>query len=153
MRRKSTWLLYLAVAILSAGCAEPECRGSNVRYYDEALAFQLTKRNVSYKTSQGVVCVGGFSAADMRSAQADVDAVFNQVNRPLKDECEERAFTEWAKKEGLRFDVLPYRDPQNQPAGRMFLLRSFTPEEVASNKAKLEGAPKGATCKPEAKKR
>jgi hypothetical protein len=147
MKSKSAWLLGLAVAILCAGCAEPECRGSNVRYYDEALAFHLAKRGVSYQSSQGVVCVGGFSATQMRDSQAEVDAVFNQLAYLLRDDCEERAFAEWAKKEGLRFDVRPTAAEKDRPAGRMFHLRPFTREEAAAMQAKLGGAPKGVKCK------
>jgi hypothetical protein len=118
-----------------------------VKYYDEALAFHLTKRGVSHRVSDQVVCVAGRNAAELRAAQADVDASFYEVAHLLRDACEERAFTDWATRERLRFDVRQTLDQQNQPSRKMFHLRSFTREEVASNRARLDaGAPKKAAC-------
>jgi NAD(P)-dependent dehydrogenase (short-subunit alcohol dehydrogenase family) len=137
-----------ALAIAIAGCAEDVCRGSEAKYYNEALAFHLAKRGVPHKISANVVCVSARNTAGLRAAEADVDATFPQVAYLLKDSCEERAFAGWARREGLRFDIRSTVDSQNEPSGRMFLLRSFTREEVASNRAKLANdAPKKATCK------
>ena len=38
--------IVLSLVPLLAGCAEDFCRGSDVKYYDEALAFHLTRRGV-----------------------------------------------------------------------------------------------------------
>jgi hypothetical protein len=129
------------------GCAEDACRGSDAKYYNEALAFHLAKRGVSYRLSDRGVCVSGRKAAELRAAEIEVDASFHEVAYLLKDSCEERAFVDWARQEGLRFDIRSTVDSQNEPSGRMFLLRSFTREEVVTNRAKLDsGAPRKATC-------
>ena len=135
----------LLVAII--GCAEDACRGSDAKYYNEAVASQLKARGVAQRVSGDVVCVSGRNAERLRAAQAAVDATFHEVAYLLKDACEEQAFAAWAKREGLRFDIRGTLDMNSQPSGRMFLLRSFTPEEVASNRTRLDsGAPKKATC-------
>lgn len=137
----------LSLLALLAGCAEDVCRGSDAKYYDEALAFQLTRRGVSYRISDQVVCVPARKAAELRAAQAEVDASFHEIAHLLKDACEERAFIDWARREGLRFDVRQTVDAQNQPSKKMFLLRSFTREEVALNRARLDAAaPRKAGC-------
>jgi len=136
-----------ACVVAIGGCAEDACRGSDEKYYNEALAFHLARRGVSHRVSDSVVCVSARNAAGLRAAEADVDASFPEVAYLLGDSCEERAFADWAKREGLRFDIRSTVDSQNQPSGRMFLLRSFTREEVASNRTRLaNGAPKKATC-------
>jgi hypothetical protein len=58
--------------------------------------------------------------------------------------CDEKALVEWAGREGLRFEVTDAVDLQRRPAGRMFHLRSYTDEEVAFHRRKLEEAPKPA---------
>jgi hypothetical protein len=138
----------IAVFLIAiAGCAEDACRGSDAKYYNEALVFHLAKRGVSYRVSNDVVCVSGRKAAELRAAEAEVDATFHEVAYLLKDSCEERAFVDWAKREGLRYDIRSTLDSQNQRSRKMFLVRSFTREEVASNRAKLAtGAPTEATC-------
>ena len=142
-------LATVSIAFVTAivGCAEDVCRGSDAKYYNEALAFHLAKRGVPYRLADSVVCVSTKNAAKLRAAEADVEATFPQVAYLLRDSCEERAFVEWAKRDGLRFDVRSTVDLENQASGRMFLLRSFTSEEVASNKTKLaNSAPRKATC-------
>jgi len=63
------------------------------------------------------------------------------------DACEERALIEWAQKEKLRYDLRGTLGSRNRPAGNLFLLRSFTREEMVSNREKLELSPaRGATC-------
>jgi len=136
-----------ALVIAIGGCAEDACRGSDAKYYNEALAFHLARRGVSYRVSDSVICVPGRNAAGLRAAEADVEASFHEVAHLLVDSCEERAFADWAKREGLRFDIRSTVDSQNQPSRKMFLLRSFTREEVASHRTKLvNNAPKKATC-------
>src|SRR5687768_13002499 len=138
-----------SVAFVAAivGCAEDVCRGSDENYYNEALAFHLARRGVPYRVAESVVCVSEKNAVGLRAAEADVEATFPQVAHLLRDSCEERAFAEWAKREGLRFDIRSTVNLENQQSGRMFLLRSFTDEEVALNKTRLaNSAPKKATC-------
>ncbi len=140
-------LFGIAFVIALAGCADDACRGSDAKYYNEALAFHLAKRGVPHRIEEHVVCVSARNAAKLRAAEADVDATFPQVAYLLRDACEERAFADWAKREGLRFDIRSTVDAHNQPSGRMFLLRSFTAEELASNRSRLaNNAPKSAYC-------
>jgi hypothetical protein len=54
--------------------------------------------------------------------------------------------TEWAKRESLRFDVRPALDSRGRPAGNLFLIRSFTQEELVANRAKLERALANLPC-------
>lgn len=126
-----------------AACAEPKCGGSDVKYYDQALAYQLGKRGIRPDVrNDGMVCVDGRHAAAFDTAVREADKYFHEIADLLKDECEERAFVQWATREKLRFDV---RDTTT--GKRMFLLRSFDAEEVASNRQRLtRDAPKGAAC-------
>jgi hypothetical protein len=145
--RSASAIASIAVVTAIVGCAEDVCRGSDEKYYNQALAFHLARRGVPYRVADRVVCVSAQNAAGLRAAEADVEATFPQIAYLLKDSCEERAFAEWAKREGLRFDVRSTVNLENQQSGRMFLLRSFTSEEVASNRTRLaNSAPKKATC-------
>lgn len=130
-----------------SGCAQDVCRGSDAKFYNEALAYQLTARGIPHKLTGDVVCVSARNAPELSAAVARVGETFNQVAHLLRDSCQEQAFVAWAEKEGLRFDVRTTLDVQHRPSARMFRLRSFTTEEVASNAAKLaRDAPKGAIC-------
>lgn len=147
MRRAIRMIGAAGFLVASGGCGEDACRGSDAKYYNEALAFQLKARNVPHRVSGDVVCVSSWNAAELRAAEAAVDATFHEIAHLLKDSCEEQAFAAWAKREGLRFDIRATVDMNNQPSGRMFLLRSFTREEVASNRNRLDsGAPRKARC-------
>jgi len=136
-------LLALAVCVCLIGCAEPKCGGSDLKYYDQALAYQLGKRGIRADVrNDGTVCVDGKHAAEFDTAVREADKYFHEIADLLQDECEERAFAQWATHEKLRFDV------RGATSGkRMFLLRSFNAEEVASNRQRLtRDAPKGMTC-------
>ena len=147
MRSAVTRVGIASFVVSIGGCADDACRGSDAKYYNAALAFHLAKRGVPYRVSGSVVCVSARNAGGLRAAEADVDASFHEVAHLLRDSCEEHAFADWAKREGLRFEIRSTANSQNQPSGRMFLLRSFTPEEVASNRTKLDNlAAKDATC-------
>jgi hypothetical protein len=126
-----------------AACAEPKCGGSDLKYYDQALAYQLGKHGVRADVrNDGMVCVAGRHGAEFDTAVREADKYFHEIADLLKDECEERAFVQWATRENLRFDV---RDTTR--GKRMFLLRSFNAEEVASNRQRLtRDAPKGTAC-------
>ena len=132
------------------GCAEDACRGSDAKYYNEGLKYHLAKTGVPYRVSGEVICVSGRNASELRAAEARLDASFHQVADLLKDSCEEQAFVEWATKEGLRFDIRDTIRSDGSPGGRMFLLRSFTEEELAANERRLSNdAPKGMSCSKE----
>jgi hypothetical protein len=134
------------VGTLSA-CAEPKCGGSDLKYYDEAIAYHLARRGVPYRiASDGMVCVDGKHASDLIAADREAAKYFHEVADLLKDSCEEEAFVEWATREKLRFDVRGTYSSDGSPGGRMFLLRSFTAEELAANRRLLTDAPKGASC-------
>ena len=127
----------VALCSLLAACSEPHCGGSDVRYYDDALGHQLARRDISYHIRRdGMVCVEGRHAAEFQAAQREVDKYFHEVAHLLKDACEERAYAQWAEREKLRYDV----------RGRLFLLRSFNAEELATNRKRLADAPKGVSC-------
>ena len=135
--------LAIAVLVCLAACAEPKCGGSDLKYYDQALAYQLGKRGIRADVrNDGMVCVDGRHAAEFDTAVRETDKYFHEIADLLKDECEERAFVQWATREKLRFDV------RGTTTGkRMFLLRSFNADEVASNRQRLtRDAPKGAAC-------
>lgn len=130
--------------------AKDKCGGSDAKYYDQAIAFHLAKRSVPYRITQdGSVCVAEQYSSEFVAAEQQVQKYFHEVAYNPKDSCEARAFIDWATNERLRFDMRPSYNSNNQPAGNMFFLRSFTYEEVVLNSDKLaNGAPKGATCKP-----
>jgi len=95
----------------------------------------------------GGLCVDERFTKDFEAAQREVDSHFYEVAHRLSDSCEEREFVAWATKEKLRFDVRPTFDAIKRPSGSMFLLRSFTSEEVVANRRRLEkDAPKAAFC-------
>jgi hypothetical protein len=118
------------------------CRGSDAKYYNEGLRYQLARLGVPHRVSGEVVCVSARRASDLRAAEMELERTFPQVAELLKDECEERAFVAWATREKLRFDVR-----ESTSGHRLFLLRSFNKEELADNMRRLtKEAPKGASC-------
>jgi hypothetical protein len=146
---KYIWV-FTAAVILGVGVADAKetCGGSDAKYYDEALMYHLSKKGVSSRAMHGGgLCVDERSAKEFGAAQREVDSYFYEVAHRLFDSCEERAFVAWATKEKLRFDVRPTLDSLKRPSGSMFLLRSFTSEEVVANRRRLEkDAPRGASC-------
>jgi hypothetical protein len=130
-----------------SSCGADVCRGSDAKYYNEGLEYHLAKRGVPYRVSGEVVCVSGRNAAELRAAEAQLDSSFHEVADMLKDSCEEEAFAKWATAERLRFDIRDTKRADDSPGGRMFLLRSFTPEEVAENRRRLSNdAPIEMSC-------
>ena len=144
------FLVLTAAVILGVGAADAKetCGGSDAKYYDEALMYHLSKKGISSRTMHGGgLCVDERFAKEFGAAQREVDSHFHEVAHRLSDSCEERAFVAWATKEKLRYDVRPTLDSLKRPSGRMFLLRSFTSEEVAANRSRLKkDAPRGASC-------
>lgn len=142
-------LFFVSLLGAVAACAEPKCGGSDLKYYDQAIAYHLEQRGIRYKiNSGGMVCVDGKDAAEFVAADREAAKYFHEVADLLKDACEEKAFVEWATRENLRFDVRGTYRFDGSPGGRMFLLRSFTADELVANKRRLDNdAPKGATCR------
>lgn len=142
----------ITLVVLFAACAANEkeaCGGSDAKFYDEGLIFHLARAGVPYRRMHG----GGLRVAEryssqLRAAERELERYFPQIAHLPRDACEERALVEWAQKEKLRFDLRETLDGANRPGGSLFLLRSFTAEEMASNREMLDkAAPKNATCK------
>ena len=137
------------VCLVASGCTGPEhCIQQELKYYDEALSRQLTQNGTRNSLVPGKgVCVQVRDAAQMSLAIRQVDAYFHEVADLLHDSCEERAIVQWAINEGLRFDVQDTASSGSSPGRRMFLLRSFSAEEVALNGQRLTNdAPRGVAC-------
>jgi hypothetical protein len=142
----------IAVVVVMSACtsnAKEVCGGSDAKFYDEGLIHHLSKAGVPYRKMHGSgLCVDEKYTTQFRAAQREIDRYFPEIAHKPQDSCEERALVEWAQREQLRFDVLQAIDSQNRPSGSLFLLRSFTKEEMMSNREKLDkSAPRGATCK------
>jgi hypothetical protein len=125
------------------------CGGSDAKFYDEGLIFHLTKAGVPYRRMHGSgLCVDDKYSTQFKAAERELERYFPQIAHKPKDSCEERALVEWAQREKLRFELRPAFDMQNQPTGNLFLLRSFTNEEMVANREKLaRSSPLGTTCK------
>lgn len=139
---------------LLAACGSERCEQRELKYYDQALSGQLTKNGVpnTIDPERGV-CVPEKHAAQLKLALGQVDLYFHEVADLLKDACEERAFIAWARKEKLRYEVRDTLRADGSPGRRMFLLRSFSPEEVAVNLRRMANdAPKGVRCSPRTSK-
>jgi len=140
------------VALL-VGCgtssAEDICRGSSAKFYDEGLAYHLKQAGVPYRPMDGGgLCVDPKYAPEMEEAERQLERAFHQIATNPKDGCEERALVDWARREGLRYELAPALNSRNEPAGHLFLIRSFTYEEMVANREKFDrSAPKGARCK------
>ena len=149
-------ILCFASACLAA-CASDEqeqCSHDTFKYYDEALSLQLTKNGIpnTLKAEKGV-CFGANDAPKMEVARRQVDNYFHEVATLLKDSCEENAFVQWATREKLRFEVRETKTSDGKPGGRMFMLRSFSADDVAVNQQRLwNDAPKQSACQKEKSK-
>ena len=144
-------LAALCAASILGGC-EPggeKCGGSDVKYYDQALSFHLTKAGVAHRMDRdGMVCVAKKHTAEFVAAERKADESFHEVAHLLKDSCEEAAFVAWGTQEKLRYDIRQGQHADGRPGGKLFLIRSFTREEAATNADKLKNqAPMGAQCK------
>ena len=138
-----------SACVAGCGYGNPErCEQREVKYYDEALSQQLTKNGTPNAIKPDKrVCVSAKHAPQLDLAMRQVDSYFHEVADLLRDSCEERAFSEWATKEKLRFDVRDTISSDGSPGRRMFLLRSFSLDEVAVNKRRLSSdVPKGVSC-------
>lgn len=141
----------VVVAILSVPVANAReaCGGSDAKFYDEGLIFHLKKAGVPYRRVHGSgLCVNERYSSQLKAAEQELDRYFPQIAHKPKDACEERALVEWARREKLRFELRPAFDERDQPSGKIFLVRSFTHEELIANREKLQRlAPIGATCR------
>jgi hypothetical protein len=140
----------LATIVLCA-CADrpPSCRQNDGKYYDVAVSRQLTRNGVPHTIdAERGVCVSQALLPKLEAASREVDTYFHEVAGMLKDECEERAFVEWATREKLPFEIRDTKNSDGAYGGRMFLLRSFSRDEIEPNKEKLwNQSPRGAQCK------
>ena len=135
------------VAVALASCADDICIHRVSRYYDEALSRQLTLNGVRHSLlPEKGICVAPDKKPQLDAASRQVDSYFNEVAALVADQCEERALVAWATREGLRFEVADTTSSTGAP-GRMFLVRSFGPDEVQLNHKKLrEVSPTIAKC-------
>jgi hypothetical protein len=136
----------LAACLCAAARADDACSYHPSRHYPAGVARHLSIGGVPYRLVEGGICVTESRAAELESAQRRVFEHFWEVAHPLRDACEERAYVEWAQGEKLRFEVSDAVDLDRRPAGRMFHLRSFTADEVAAHRRRLQDAPRGASC-------
>jgi hypothetical protein len=147
------WRWCLACAIASAAGmveAKEACVQRPGSHFVAGVAYHLAKSGVAHRMSQeSGVCVADAASGELEAAVRQVEKYFWEVAHLLKNACEERAFVEWATRENLRFEIADVVDLGRKPAGRMFHLRSYTQEEVLSNRRKLGEAPQGAGCAPE----
>ena len=116
-------------------------------HFEAGIAYHLSKNGVPYRiTGEGGVCVAEEASAEVEAAIRQVEKYFWEVAYLLNNVCEERAFVDWASKENLRFDVADVVDLNRELSGRMFHLRSYTYEEMVSNRRKLNEAPQNVVC-------
>ncbi len=145
-----TVVATLTMTVLSACSDEPPaCRQNSGKYYDVAVSRQLARDGVRHTIdAERGVCVSRDLLPKLEAASREVDTFFHAVAGMLKDECEERAFVEWATREKLPFEVADTKHSDGTYGGRMFLLRSFSRDEIEPNKEKLwNQSPRGAQCK------
>jgi hypothetical protein len=136
----------LAICLAGAARGEDACSYHPSPHYPAGVAHQLSAKGVPYRLVDGGICVTEGRGAELEAAQRRMFEHFGEVAYHLRDACEERAYVEWAEREKLRFEVSEVVDLGGKPAGRMFHLRSFTAEEAAEHRRKLQDAPRGASC-------
>ena len=141
----------IGAAMILASCglsnAKEACGGSDTKFYDEGLIFHLKRAGVPYRRmSGGGLCVDEKFAPQLKEAERQLERAFHEIATNPRGACEERSLVEWATREGLRYDLIPSHNSQNEPAGNLFLIRSFTYEEMVANREKFKSAPQGR-CK------
>ena len=136
-----------AVALAGCGGAE-QCVEHPSVHYNGGLARLLAAKGISSSVQKDRgVCFAKRDEAKVKAAARELERYFYQVADLLKDSCEEKAVVEWASRERLPFEVHDTRGAGGRPGRRMINIYSFSDEEVASNRRKLEiEAPRGATC-------
>lgn len=143
-------IFFCAFAMpIVASSNELSCRSFTFKHHNEALSARLTANGVANKLIPGSgVCVSVKDGAQIDRADLEVDNYFHEVAKALRDSCEERAFSEWATREKLRFDILDSASADRKSTGKkMFVLRSFSKEEVTVNQQRLDNdSPKQAFC-------
>jgi hypothetical protein len=149
MRCMAALVATLLLGCTDAGDAKQACGGSDAKYYDEGLIFHLSKAGVPYRRmDKSGLCVDEKYASQLRAAERELERYYPQIAHNPKDSCEETALVEWAQREKLRFDLRQAYDMKQRPAGKLFLLRAFNQEELASYRKKLDReAPLGAICR------
>src|SRR5438067_11729568 len=110
-------------AIASAACiadAKERCIQSP-DHFETGIAYHLSKNGIPFRVAaEGGTCVGEGDSAALDAAMRQVEKFFWELAYPILDECEERAFVDWATKENLRFDVGHVVDLGKKAAGRLF---------------------------------
>ena len=142
----------IALAVLTScgvSSAKEACGGSSDKFYDEGLIFHLGRSGVPYRLMEGGgLCVDEKYAMQLKEAERQLERAFHEIATKPRDACEERALVEWAQREGLRYELAAAYNSRNEPSGNLFLIRSFTYEEMVANREKFDrAAPKGARCK------
>jgi len=141
----------LACALSGSATAAERCVRNPGDHYDEGVAFQLAQMGIAHRFAPETgVCVAEPLAPQLDEAMRRLDRYFWKVDHALSDACEERAYVEWARARHLRFDVSTVVDLGGNAVGRVFRLRSYSEEELRSNRRALEEAPRDAACEPTA---
>ncbi|MGE0356197.1 MAG: hypothetical protein AB7P08_04710 [Burkholderiales bacterium] len=144
----------IVCGLFISGCDRDEvkvsqfCSHRDSEHYDRGLSDYLTKSGIPNTTHpERGVCVPSERRGDFEKAATRLDNYYYEVAALMRDSCEERALVDWAKQQNLRYDVRDTTNSDGKPAERMFHLRSFSAEEVESNRQKLrEEAPKNVRC-------
>lgn len=141
-------MVFVALAACDLAGAKEACGGSSAKFYDEGLIFHLNRAGVPYRRMEGGgLCVSEKHAPQLKEAERQLERAFYQIATNPRDVCEERALVEWAQREGLRYELAPALNSRNEPAGNLFLIRSFTYEEMIANQEKFRSAPTNSRCK------
>ena len=137
------------LCVIGSAAAAERCVRNPGDHYDEGVAFQLAQKGIPHRFSaEAGVCVAEPLAPEIDAAMHRLDRYFWKVDHALGDPCEERAYVEWARERHLRFDVSTVVDLGGNAVGRVFRLRSYSEEEVRSNRRALEEAPRDVACEP-----
>ena len=128
----------IAAAVL-LGCGESErCWKNEDAALDAAFSKELAARGITARLDQRRgVCVPKANAGALDEAYRRINEYRSEVAALASDECEQRALVDWAKRENLRYDVLPSTTSDGRPSGNMLIVRSSSAEEVAANREKL----------------
>ena len=142
--------LLFVVAVVSScspGAIE-QCTNHSAKYYSDALSAELKKEGVphSFSKDRGV-CFSSLRAANVAIAALEVDRNLFAVIELLQDECQERAFVDWANNSSIPFQIEASKTSDGIAGKHVFVMFSFTAEDVDRNKRRLVAdAPKNVNC-------
>jgi hypothetical protein len=146
---KTIALVFGMAVMLDAAVsmAKDVCAASGAKHFDDGLVYHLARANVPYlRKDPGLVCVDEKHTKKLVAAEAELENYFHEIAIVPLDDCGERALIEWAQKEGLRYEVDRTFDAQRRPIGKLLFVRSFTYEQLQSNREKLKAAPERVKC-------